>query len=263
VETKSSGVGATLREAREKLGLSVADVSGSIKFATRQIEALEAGDFASLPETAFLRGFVRSYAKLLHLDPVALLAALPRAEAPAKPAETAMQPSGVPFPNVYSERKLNIVWLVAALIIAVTLALSAWMMSNSAPKPELQHEAGAVPENVTTQSIELPVPPAEAEAPGGEPAAQAEAAAPSAAIPESYGMIHMVFDRDSWVEVTDSSGDALMSKINLQGTEADLNGTPPFLLVIGEARNVHLYYKGSAIDLSPYTKIEVARLKLE
>ena len=54
-----------LREARERLGLSVADVAAQIKFAPRQIEALEADDFKHLPEAAFLRGFVRSYAKIL------------------------------------------------------------------------------------------------------------------------------------------------------------------------------------------------------
>jgi cytoskeleton protein RodZ len=64
----ATSLGNILREAREKLGLSVADVAGQIKFAPRQIEALEAEDFKRLPEAAFLRGFVRSYAKILHLD---------------------------------------------------------------------------------------------------------------------------------------------------------------------------------------------------
>ena len=58
-----TSLGRMLREAREHLGLSVADVAAQIKFAPRQIEALEADDFKHLPEAAFLRGFVRSYAK--------------------------------------------------------------------------------------------------------------------------------------------------------------------------------------------------------
>ena len=43
-------LGKMLREARELAGLSVADVANQIKFAPRQIEALEADDFQNLPE---------------------------------------------------------------------------------------------------------------------------------------------------------------------------------------------------------------------
>src|SRR5512141_3215216 len=80
-------VGLTLREARESQGMSVHDVAERIKFAPKQIEALEANDFGHLPEPAFLRGFVRSYARTLQLDEVALIAALPS-------AEPALQPEG-------------------------------------------------------------------------------------------------------------------------------------------------------------------------
>ncbi len=40
----------------------------------RQVEALEANDFPHLPQATFLRGFVRSYARMLKLDEVALIA---------------------------------------------------------------------------------------------------------------------------------------------------------------------------------------------
>ena len=61
-------VGRTLREGRERLNLSISEVSNRIKFAPRQIEALEADDYRNLPEPAFVRGFVRSYARLLEMD---------------------------------------------------------------------------------------------------------------------------------------------------------------------------------------------------
>src|ERR1039458_7621063 len=79
-EIPLTSLGRMLREARERFGLSVADVAAQIKFAPRQIEALEADDFKHLPEAAFLRGFVRSYAKILHLDAQTLLAAHPGAK---------------------------------------------------------------------------------------------------------------------------------------------------------------------------------------
>jgi cytoskeleton protein RodZ len=257
------GVGATLREARERFGLSVADVSASIKFAPRQIEALEADDYARLPEATFLRGFVRSYAKLLNIESATLLAALPKAEKPPAPPETAMAATAVPLPTVYAERKPNIIWLAAALAVAVLLALSAWLMSDSPKEPDQQMQAGiSEPGNVVVQPVEPPTPAADTAivaAPEPKPATAPPQVKPNSA----PGIIRMVFDGDSWVEVTDRDGNVLMSKINQQGTEQNINGDPPFSLVIGEAKSVHLYYQGKEVDLAPHTKIEVARLKLE
>lgn len=115
-----ASLGNTLREAREKLGLSVADVAGQIKFAPRQIEALEADDFKHLPEAAFLRGFVRSYAKILRLDAQTLIESLPQ----IKMAATELIPAsvGVPFPNAHSLRQQNMIWLGAASLLAVVVA---------------------------------------------------------------------------------------------------------------------------------------------
>jgi cytoskeleton protein RodZ len=115
-----TSLGNMLREAREKLGLSVADVAGQIKFAPRQIEALEADDYKHLPEAAFLRGFVRSYAKILRLDVQALIASMPQ----TKVAATELIPAsvGVPFPNAHSLRQQNLIWLGAALLLAVIVA---------------------------------------------------------------------------------------------------------------------------------------------
>jgi len=75
--------------------------------------------------------------------------------------------------------------------------------------------------------------------------------------------IRLVFDEESWVEVTDKDGKALLSQINSRGSEQGVNGEPPFSIVIGRASGVRLYYKGQAVSLAPHTKAEVAHLTLE
>jgi len=114
-------VGMTLREAREHLGLSVHDVAERIKFAPKQVEALEANDFAHLPEAAFLRGFVRSYARMLQLDEAVLIAALPVEL--SRQADTKAQTVEVAFPAIQSLRRANLMWLVGALVVALALGL--------------------------------------------------------------------------------------------------------------------------------------------
>lgn len=61
--------GQTLRTEREKRNLNIEDVAEQLKINVRQLRALENGDIDSLPHPAYARGFLRSYAKLLGLDP--------------------------------------------------------------------------------------------------------------------------------------------------------------------------------------------------
>ena len=68
-----TGVGQELAAAREARGLALADVAQQLKFAPRQLEALEQEHFAALPGATFAKGMVRSYARLLKLDPEPLL----------------------------------------------------------------------------------------------------------------------------------------------------------------------------------------------
>jgi cytoskeleton protein RodZ len=76
--------GAMLRAARDAAGLSIDALAQQLKLSPRQVKALEEGDYASLPGRTFVRGFVRNYARAVHIDPEAVLAAIPGAvEAPA------------------------------------------------------------------------------------------------------------------------------------------------------------------------------------
>lgn len=269
-------VGATLRETRERIGLTVEDVVNRLKFAPRQIQALEDDAFDRLPEGAFLRGFVRSYARLLQIDEAPLLEALPGVQVPeVKPA--VQQSVDVPFPGVYSARKSNIMWLVAALLVALALGLFTWLYGH---KPKEIHAA------LEEQSVQLPAesapaapaavtPPAPAPAPAPvaaveKPHPELAASAPAATQPkvkfhasEGSGPVHMVFSTDSWVEVKDKDGNLLMSQINPAGSEQYLDGAPPLELTIGHANGVKLFYKGKPIDLAPNASTEVAHVTLE
>jgi cytoskeleton protein RodZ len=64
----AAGLGDLLRTAREKSGLSANDIAGKLRMGVKQVQALESGDYASLPSGTFLRGFVRNYAKLVSLN---------------------------------------------------------------------------------------------------------------------------------------------------------------------------------------------------
>jgi len=62
-------IGAFLSTIRQAKGYSLQDVHLATKVKTIHLEAIEKGDRAALPTTAFAAGFVKAYAKFLALDP--------------------------------------------------------------------------------------------------------------------------------------------------------------------------------------------------
>ena len=76
--------GAMLRAAREAAGLTVPVLAMRLRLHVKQVEALERCDLAALPSLIYVRGFLRSCARELRIDPQPLLDDLDRrAGAPA------------------------------------------------------------------------------------------------------------------------------------------------------------------------------------
>jgi cytoskeleton protein RodZ len=82
------GVGPALEKARRIRGLSLDEASRDTRLRTDQLTALENEDFAALPNDAFVRGALRTYAQYLGVNPDKVLgayakhAAEPQAPAP-------------------------------------------------------------------------------------------------------------------------------------------------------------------------------------
>ena len=264
VDVRPFSVGAALREARERLGLSVADVESRLKFASRQIEALETDNFTRLPEIFFVRRFVRSYAKLLQLDPDPLLAALPIA--PVQPSlHAASIAIEVPFPNTYATRRLKIIWLAIGLVaVMITLVLFVWLNRSKPTMPQATVETIELPAAMPTPaSVVIAVPPdALVVSPEAAAAAKVIKIESNSASKQSAS-IRLTFDADSWVKVTDNDGKILLSQLNSSGSEQHLKGRPPFSVVIGNINGVRLYYQGKLVELAPFYNGGTARLKLE
>ncbi|WP_156471588.1 RodZ family helix-turn-helix domain-containing protein, partial [Snodgrassella sp. CFCC 13594] len=68
IPNAAAALGAVLRQARERKGLSVGEVAERLKFPARRVEALESGCYEGLPEPVFVKGFVHTYARFLDTD---------------------------------------------------------------------------------------------------------------------------------------------------------------------------------------------------
>ncbi len=71
-------IGASLEEARRQRGLSIQDAAERTKIRAKYLAALEAEDWATLPSSAYAKGFLRTYARALGLDADGLVDAFRR-----------------------------------------------------------------------------------------------------------------------------------------------------------------------------------------
>jgi len=126
--------GKTLAAHREAMGWSVEQVADQLKLAVRQVVALEAGDYASLPSPAVTRGFVRAYAKLMKLDPAPLVAQIEMDVPPAADLSATTSATRRPAPASFSESRfplhgkrssLPLGWIAGAVVV-VAAAAAAW-----------------------------------------------------------------------------------------------------------------------------------------
>jgi len=265
--SEQSSPGRTLAAARAGLQLSVADVSQKIKYGVKQIAAIEADDYAKLPGTTIVRGMIRSYAKLVQLDPEPLLAGLGRLDVPTAVAVDLHTDEQEPFFEDGKKSNRMYLYLSLAALVAVALVAYEWY----AGPPSTGQVVKITPKAAKTEAAQRqPAAALAADAPGEtaapEPPSQAaEAQTPSPAVAKASGTnrIELEFDKLSWVEIKQANGKVLLSQLNPAGTRQTIEGVPPFEIVIGNAANVRLKYNDTPIDLRPHFKVDVARLALE
>lgn len=117
---------ADLAAAREARGMSQLDISQRIKLQTRQVAALEEGQWDVLPGRAFVRGALRSYAKLIDVDVAPLLESIGGVQPePALAAEAASVRGSVGTGMAIdrASRSSPMLWVIGGLIGVVALVL--------------------------------------------------------------------------------------------------------------------------------------------
>lgn len=261
--------GRKLAAARAARGLTVTEIALRLKFAPKQIEALEADRYDALAGPAFVRGMVRAYAKLVGADADALVAELRASPlTPIGPTVTGPRGTGVTMPR--KPRKGSPVYVVLSVLVVLGVGgvLAEWLLRPpqssraAAPKPAVT-PAPAAPVAQREVVTPLPVPVAEAPAPAAVPAPEPMAGSRAVETVLSAKRIELAFNRESWVEIRDAEGRIVFSQLNPAGSRRQVEGVAPFSLVIGNAHGVRLRYNESDVDLLPFTRTDVARLTLD
>jgi len=101
--------------------------------------------------------------------------------------------------------------------------------------------------------------------------AQAQAPAPATGVDEVLAHVapapniplQVLASADSWVEVVDAHGRILLSSTVVAGESVGLDGAMPMRIKVGNVSGTHLKLRGDNVDLTPWTRDNVARLEVK
>lgn len=246
------GCGAFLRDAREKAGLSLQDVGSRLKMPLKVLQALEGEQWSQLGAPVFVRGQLRSYARLLKVDIDPFLAQADLET--VRPAELVSHSYTPRAQRIFESAKRRAVYVVITAVIATPI----WM----ATRPHLAGNG-----NQTTASLDvMPNKPAKAGTPGtaAAPAERVPAAPyvasltpPISRAPEAA--LSLVFKGDSWVQIVAPDGSSVEQALLKAGDQRSYQPGQVGRIVLGNAAAVEVQQAGSTVDLTPYRRANVAR----
>ena len=293
--------GQLLKAAREKLGLAPKEIASQLNLQAEIIDAVEKDDDTRLPTPTYVRGYIRSYARIVHLDGDMLIRLYEQ--------DAAAPPEIIPDIRKHSQFSSNdkpVKAVTYLITFIMALLLLAWLQSNyivnqntdakTAPETPAadngQRDSGTVtPGHETTATATgletyndtrdtAPAPAGSAELPNqiistielpraltmdssvNTAPVPPETSAPDSNTPQE-DRVSFKLIKSSWIEVYDANNNKLFLGMAKAGEEVNLTGTAPFNVLLGYSPAVQVTFNGEPFNAEPFSNAGIARFKLE
>jgi len=269
---QGKGCGARLREAREAAGLTVDEVAARLKMPVQGIRSLEQEDWQRLGAPVFVRGQLRSYARLLGVDlePLLQQAHLAPVE-PVKLVSHTHTPKARRIMESAARRAVYVV-ITAVFVVPVWYAFKhqADTRPSTASLDVVPGEPGTAPAPATVAggqgATDAAQPGTETARPAAAPAA---ANAPyiasltpmprtSAPAPAAAGL-SLRFNDESWIQVSAPDGSTVEQALVRSGEQRRYEPGTVARVKLGNAAAVEVQQGGSIVDVKPFQRGNVAR----
>lgn len=257
--------GGYLKQKRLEGKLSLADVARAICLDEKLLGDIEQ-DQADHIAPVYRNGYIQAYARYLKLPEKEIQALVSSADN----KEPAIR-------SIFSEppkRNPMDQWLRATSYVLASLLIGtlAWQFTHEAVR--LSQNGSRLPTGVKTTAIrgqarQISGPVSASIAPLGalhdnnagvaDTAEQAWAAVSRPLLADGESRLQISVSADSWVEITDASGQELEMDLLRGGSEKSYHGKPPFRILFGRASSVRLSVDGEPVDLTPFTRDDVVQ----
>lgn len=277
----TAAIGAQLQAAREAQGLSLEDAGHKLRLPARVLRKLESDDLSGIDYPIYLRGYLRSYSKLLGVD----LPPMQSTMAHAAVASPALTPTGGMSHGRYMWQRYSAAAtyvIVTALIVVplLVLGLNGGIHRETARVAPLDAAtsaavAEATPATAPAKTNEEPLMASMApfaalqkdldqsvDNPMESPTATADPAEAAAATTAAEHHIDIQLHAPSWVEITDSSGARLEYGL-LSAGNYRYHSNEVLDIRLGNSADAAVDVDGTALDLQPYRRANVAHFRLD
>lgn len=248
-----AALGDTLRKRRIDMGKTIADAEAATRIRARLITALENGDYAHLPNPAYVRGYIISYARWLELETAPLLT-MYRAESGAVGPTASVPRRDTVVPS--RETAHAVPWKAAVTVASVLLAivLAVWGVGS------LRRDESSTTLPMPTQTTGTAAPgstPGTASAGGGNVAS--ETAAPSKTT--SFTLkVEVAADSASWLRIRVDGKTAYEGTL-VSGQSKEYEVTDEATVRIGKPSVVTVYRDGKEVDVPSAQNTPTVTLK--
>ncbi len=294
VNLADASIGERLRIAREQRGWTCEDVGSRLKLQARLIRRIEEDDFSGIAHAVYLRGYLTSYARLLDM-PQILAEKVVAQRGELAPLVSTGRVSRTRY--VMDRYSVSATYLIlTALVVgpAVWLATHGGLEQNlartvmlDAPTPSdgiapADNFDSGKPDAISPGSGSAAV----SDSPGLDAPALAEqvadappiiasmapfnavqqvsAEAPANPLPAPAGRhsLSLKIKQASWVEVVDANGVRIEYGLLAAGSERNYTSDIALTVRIGNAEGAEVVADGTSVDLAPFQRANVARLRL-
>lgn len=262
--------GAVLRQARERKGMTQAQIAQSLRLEISVIEALEHDDYPKLPNSTFILGYIRGYARILGMVPEPLIAEYQRIHGD-EPDGKYLKHSSLKE-KIGNDRRIisrsHMLVGAGVVLVAAVLLWQPWKMVPELSLPTLETEQGVSDSASDAQTITLSAstPPVAMESAQSavstqpQPEISSPAAMPAAVstVDESRQAmtgntsITLATTGDTWVQVRDAENKRLVYEMLRPGQTRTVQGIAPVDIVLGNGHNATVTVNGQPFDHSSY-----------
>lgn len=271
--------GNQLQHLRTTAGISREQLAEKLCISAKKLQLLENDQYERMPNTTYVRGYLRNACKVLKADPEPLLEAF-ECEFPKTIRGTLSISKGASQQALILQTRPNrLIFFSASALLFFILAAGAWWSFNGNPtlKAEMSETIHNEPESLAPINVNPQVGlPNNSEvqhttAPTQERLTEDHtseqqtantviALASTEILPgtttiaprgRDTSTIALQFSQEAWIEVVDSQGEILLSKIQPAGSSIELSGAPPFQLMLGNAAATTVNYLGEEVESAP------------
>ena len=267
IGSRTASAGKRLREERLSRGIKRTTVAEKLHITNHYVKAIESDSFDKLPGAIFIKGYLKNYAELLHLNPTEIIGLYEKTVSEVGNDINSRVPS-------YKLKTRNQVFLIASVILFIFLFVFLWVYDNIFKEESTKDFAVAVAIGGSQSYQSKVISNSEIYPPRANELSISENnsvfSVQGKNVTPDYDQfdkvidfnspgqdtLDILFSGESWIEITDEPTGERFREIMIAGDLLRVKGKAPFSVLISDAPAARIRFNGAEISLMDSIRID-------